>query len=75
MRTPNKFFKCCIDCQDRRVGCHAKCPKYNEDKKGWYRLNNSIRDGEKTTKKTATVYVYRNHRGQYISKVIATSKA
>lgn len=23
----------CKDCADRRVGCHAECPKYAEEKK------------------------------------------
>lgn len=27
-----KLFKSCIDCQDRYLGCHSKCPKYLKDK-------------------------------------------
>lgn len=27
------FIKCCKNCQDRVVGCHATCKKYIEEKK------------------------------------------
>jgi len=23
-------FKCCLGCTERRVGCHSRCPKYQE---------------------------------------------
>ena len=74
MRVPYGFFRCCIDCEDRHVGCHSKCPKYNADRKEWYKLNSAIRDSERTTRHTSIVYKYQNHRGKYIAKTITVSK-
>lgn len=28
-----KYFNDCIDCKDRKMGCHATCEKYLADKK------------------------------------------
>lgn len=71
----SKFFKDCIDCQDRHVGCHAKCPKYQANRKEWYKVNNAMRDSEKGTKKSAQTYTFQNRRGKYITKIIHVSKA
>lgn len=75
MRIPYRFFKCCIDCEDRHIGCHSKCPKYNADRKEWYKLNDTVRDSERATRCTSQTYTYQNHRGKYITKVIVVKKA
>lgn len=36
-------YKCCIDCLNRKIGCHAQCKEYNDLKKYFCEEKKKIR--------------------------------
>lgn len=34
----------CVDCNDRQVGCHSQCAKYNEWKNTYLKRKKAIKD-------------------------------
>lgn len=41
-------FGCCIDCQDREVGCHSTCERYIKAKADYEEKNSKRKERENT---------------------------
>lgn len=52
-----KFPSVCIDCTNRRVGCHGSCGPYNESKKEYSAKKNDLDKKQQMYREVARYYI------------------